>query len=327
MSSAPVPPALVRNVLGVWGADGERWLAGLPALRAEVSRAWDLRLGEPYQLSYHWVAPATRADGTRAVLKLGLPGADHLPVEAATLECWDGAGAVRLLAYEPGWGALLLERAEPGTMVRSLVPARDTEATAAILGVMRRLHSVSSADVRGTGPRGEDQRPGETALVPGKGLPDLESQGAAFAAHLRAFPGDDPLPRHLVERAGRLFDELCASAPARVVLHGDLHHDNVLRAEREPWLAIDPHGVVGDPGYEAGTMVHNPDPDRHEPELLALVPARIEQLADGMGQPVERIVAWAFVKAVLSEVWTAEEEGGEVGGRALDVALALLPRL
>jgi len=235
-----------------------------------------------------------------------VPGADHLPVEAATLECWAGAGAARLLAYEPEWGALLLERADPGTPASALVPGRDAEATAAILDVMRRLHA---------------------APVPDGILPDLESQGAAFAAHLRAYPGDDPLPRQLVERAGRLFDELCASAPSRVVLHGDLHHDNVLRAEREPWLAIDPHGVVGDPGYEAGSMVHNPDPDRRDDELLPLVPARVEQLADGMRQPVERIRAWAFVKAVLSEVWTAEGDGSEVGGRALGVAFHLSPRL
>jgi streptomycin 6-kinase len=327
MSSVAVPTALARNAVGVWGEEGARWLAGLPARRAEVARAWGLRLGEPYPLSYHWVESVTRSDGTPAVLKLGVPGADHLPVEAAALRCWAGAGAVRLLAYEPAWGALLLERAEPGTLASALVPARDTEATAAILDVMRRLHSISSADLRVAAPRREDQRLGETAPVPDGVLPDLESQGAAFAAHLRAYPGDDPLPRDLVERAGRLFEELCASAPSRVVLHGDLHHDNVLRTEREPWLAIDPHGVVGDPGYEAGSMVHNPAPERRDDELLALVPARIEQLADGMGQPVERIVAWAFVKAVLSEVWTAEGDGSEVGSRALDVALALLPRL
>lgn len=301
-----VPAVLERNVLGVWGADGASWLAGLPALRDDVARAWGLTLGEPYPLSYHWVAPATRADGTASVLKLGVPGADHLPVEAATLTCWGGAGAVRLLAYEPAWGALLLERADPGTPASALVPARDEEATAAILDVMRRLHATP---------------------VPDEGLPPLESQGAAFSRHLEVYPGDHPLPRALVERAGRLFDELCASATARVVLHGDLHHDNVLRAEREPWLAIDPHGVVGDPGYEAGSMVHNPDPDRRDEELLRLVPARVEQLADGMGLPVERVTAWAFVKAVLSEVWSAEEGPDAVGGRALDVALTLMPRL
>lgn len=304
--AAAVPAALRRNVLGAWGAEGADWLAGLPVLRERVARAWGLRLAEPYPLSFNWVAPAVRADGTRAVLKLGVPGADHLPVEAEALACWGGGGAVRLLAYEPAWGALLLERAEPGTPASALVPARDSEATGAILAVMRRLHAVP---------------------VPDKGLPALESRGAAFARHLEAYPGDHPLPRALVERAAGLFAELCASATARVVLHGDLHHDNVLRAEREPWLAIDPHGVVGDPGYEAGAMVYNPAPDRRDEELLALVPARIEQLAGGMGLPVERVTAWAFVQAVLSEVWNAEAGPDAVGSRALDVALRLLPHL
>jgi streptomycin 6-kinase len=110
------------------------------------------------------------------------------------------------------------------------------------------------------------------------------------------------------------------------VLHGDLHHDNVLRADREPWLAIDPHGVVGDPGAEVGAMLYNPDPSRRDPALVALVPARIEQLADGLGLPIERVVAWGFVQAVLSAVWTAEERGAATT-RALDVALALEPRL
>ena len=94
----------------------------------------------------------------------------------------------------------------------------------------------------------------------------------------------------------------------------------------EPWLAIDPHGLVGDPGYETGALLYNPDPERRDSALLALVPARIEQLADGLGLPTERVVAWGFVKAVLSEVWTAQGSG-TLGSRALDVARQLLPRL
>lgn len=134
------------------------------------------------------------------------------------------------------------------------------------------------------------------------------------------------MPRHLVERAARLFDELCADPSGTVVLHGDLHHDNILRATREPWLAIDPHGYVGDPGYEAGALLYNPDPEDRDDALLSLVPARVEQLADGLGLPPERVVAWGFVKAVLAEVWTAED-GGTPGDRPLDVALQLLARL
>jgi streptomycin 6-kinase len=128
-----------------------------------------------------------------------------------------------------------------------------------------------------------------------------------------------------VERAGALFDELCASAPARLILHGDLHHDNVLRSARG-WLAADPHGVVGDPGYDCGAMLYNPDPDRRDNDLLTLVAARIEQLADGYRMPVDRVIAWGFVMGVLSEVWTAQGTG-QPGSRAWDVAALLLPRL
>ena len=129
-----------------------------------------------------------------------------------------------------------------------------------------------------------------------------------------------------MERARHLFAELCATAPGRVVLHGDLHHDNVLSAGREPWLAIDPHGVVGDPGYEIGALLYNPDPTGDDDTVLDLVPARVEQLADGLGMPVERVVAWGFVQGVLSEVWTFEGDGTRTM-RSLRLAQRLEPLL
>lgn len=302
--SITIPPVLARNVVENWGDRGQRWLATLPALVDEMARRWELRVGPPYPLSFHWVAPVTRADGTAAVLKLGVP-AGHLAVEAQALRIFDGAGAVRLLAEDSARGALLLERADPGTPVTALVPRCDEAATAALIDAGRRLHQRPSA---------------------GCTLPELAAQRESFQAHLRRFPGDHPLPRRLVERADALFAELCASAPEPVVLHGDLHHDNLLRAGRAPWLAIDPHGVVGDVGYDCGAMLYNPDPSRREAGLLALVATRVEQLADGFGLSVDRVVAWGFVMGVLSEVWTAQG-GGVPGSRALDVANLLLPRL
>lgn len=300
-----IPATLRRNVLTVWGADGANWLGRLPALIGTLAVDWKLHIGAPFALSYHWVAPATRADGTAAVLKLGVPHRGHLVVEAAALREYDGHGAVRLLGFDEDRGALLLERADPGTPASTLVPHRDEEATAAAISVIRRLHFPPS---------------------PGSTLPDVVDQAADFVAYLREHPNGGPLPRHLVQRAAGLFDELPASAPARVRLHGDLHHDNILRATRESWLAIDPHGLVGDPGYDVGSWAFNPDPDRREAGLLALVPGRIEQLADGLAMPIDRVVGYAFVKAVLSEVWTAED-GGTPSSRALDVARLLEPRL
>jgi streptomycin 6-kinase len=140
--SITIPSVLTRNVVENWGDDGTRWLTALPALLDEVARDWQLTVGTPYLLSYHGVAPVIRADGTTTVLKLGVP-AGHLELEAQALRAYDGQGAVRLLAEDPRRGALLLERAEPGTPAAALVPRDDTEATAAIIEAGRRLHWTS----------------------------------------------------------------------------------------------------------------------------------------------------------------------------------------
>jgi streptomycin 6-kinase len=301
-----IPPQLTRNVSGAWGDAGREWLATLPATLADVLARWSLEPGEPFELSFHWVMAVTRADGTPAVLKLGVPTSEHLRVEAAALRAWNGNGAVRLLEHAPDQGALLLERAEPGIRAASLVPADDAAATSALLGAMHGLHATPP---------------------PASGVPDLRELAEDFATYLHRFPDGGRLPGRWVKTAARLFDELCDSAPARLLLHGDLHHDNVLRAERQPWLAIDPHGYVGDPGFDLGTLLYNPDPGSIRPDqTIGLLPSRLEQMTAGSGQPPERVVAWCFVMAVLSEVWTCED-GGEPDGKPLAVAEALEHRL
>ncbi|MEU7901636.1 aminoglycoside phosphotransferase family protein [Actinoplanes sp. NPDC049118] len=306
-----LPAVFTRNVATAWGEAGREWLAGLPALVDSVARDWRLTVGTPYPLSFNWVAPVRRADGSPAVLKLGVPTAAHLAQEADALSFFAGAGAgaAGLLDRDAGRGALLIERVEPGHTLRTLVREQDERATAVLVAMMRRLH-----------------RP----APPGLACAELTTYAEGFAAHLRRYPGDDPIPRRLVERAAGLFDELCASAPRRVVLHGDLHHENVLAGTREPWLAIDPHGLLGDPGYEVGAVLYNPF-DGDEP-VLDLLPARIEQFADGLDMDIDRVVAWGFVQAVLSEVWSSDGDGDGDGGaatpgQALDVALTLAPRL
>ncbi len=89
--SIAIPPALARNVVETWADEGVRWLARLPALLDEVARDWSLTLGRVYPLSFHWVTSVTRADGSTAVLKLGVP-AGHLSVEAAALHTYGGVG-------------------------------------------------------------------------------------------------------------------------------------------------------------------------------------------------------------------------------------------
>lgn len=109
-----ITEALARNVLGAWGKDGVRWLADLPRIMHELACDWQLTIGEPYELSYHYITAVTCADGTRAVLKLGVPGGGSLAEDAPALKAFAGRGAVRLLRSDLGRGALLLERITPG---------------------------------------------------------------------------------------------------------------------------------------------------------------------------------------------------------------------
>lgn len=254
------------------------------------ARRWGLELGPPFAPSYAWVAPAVRRDGGACVLKLGLePGP-----EAAALRAYGGDGAVRLL--DEDGGALLLERLAPGAELATLGPGRDDEATAIVAGLLARLWREPPAG--------------------GGGLTPL----AAYGADLEAAVPAGPLTAALLERGRAVFAALLASASAgAVLLHGDLHHHNVLSAGRSPWLAIDPHGLSGDPGYDVAPLLYNPlteaDPGR-------VAERRVRRLAAELGLDRDRLRAWGFAGAVLSEAWTAGATG-RPDGRALSVARAL----
>jgi streptomycin 6-kinase len=289
-----IPPLLVRNVEEYWPELSDSWLAALPALIDDISADWGLTLAEPHRMTIHWVSSVVLRDGARGVLKLGVPDG-HLDAEAEALRIFDGDGAARLLAEDPKRGAMLLEEIFPGTPVSDLDD--DEAATAILIETGRRLHRVPPEDCT---------------------LPHLSELSTYFANNRDRVV----VPRRMVERAAGLFAELCAKAPAEVVLHGDLHHDNVLASDGggTEWLAIDPHGFVGDPGYDGAAMLYNPNPENRDLALLHLVPRRIEQLAEHAD--LDRVVAWAYVMGVLSQMWS-----GEAPTRALDVANLLESRL
>lgn len=298
-----LPAGFAASVRRTWGDVGDAWLRVLPGVAAEVLRAWGLRPGPVFALARNWVSAVVLPDGGDAVLKLGPAAAGHLPAEIAALRAFGGNGAVRLLRHDADRGALLLERATPGTDAAGLVPADDEEATSGAVTALRALHVPAPQD--GT-------------------LPPLSTLTRALRDAART-PAPTHPPPEMVARAAALLTELEASAPPPVVLHGDLHHQNLLRATRSPWLAIDPHGAWGDPGYDVGAWLHNPM-SVPRAEVTGLVRRRTEHLADGLDLPLDRVIAWGYVKAVLSEVWFASE-GETVGTHALAVARVLEPLL
>jgi streptomycin 6-kinase len=119
-----------------------------------------------------------------------------------------------------------------------------------------------------------------------------------------------PLPIGLVDQAEALFAELIASMSEPVLLHGDLHHENILSANRQPWLAIDPKGLMGEPAYETGALLRNPMPRLLNMDRPGQVLARrIEQLSDHLELDRARIRGWALAQAVLAASWTLEDHG------------------
>ena len=298
-----LPGRFKQTVSSTWGEPGRAWLRDLPGLLDDCARRWSLTLAPPFpNLTFNYVTPALRADGTEAVLKVGVPNKE-LRTEAAALRAFDGRGSVRLLESGADAGLLLLERLRPGAVLTTLADeARDDEATAIAASVMRGLWCPAP---------------------PGHEFPTVADWGQGFARLRERFGGGTgPLPRAQVEESETLFAELLASSAPPVLLHGDLHHDNILSAGRSPWLAIDPKGLVGEPAYEVGALLRNLWPDRHtHRDPARLLERRAHQLAEELELDRARVRGWAVAQAVLSAVWGVEDNDDGWEGAIANAAL------
>ena len=137
--------------------------------------------------------------------------------------------------------------------------------------------------------------------MPPSTLPSLDEWTRSLE-HFVADPG--PLPLATLERAAALRRELVSDVPEPVLLHGDLHHANVLRSETRGWLAIDPKGVVGERAYDVVQFLFNPGP-----VTLETTRRRIDGFVERLNLDRRRVVAWAFVQSVVSACWTIEDNG------------------
>lgn len=221
----------------------------------------------------------------------------------AILDAFEGRGVVRV--YEYVEGAMLLERLSPGdSLVGVTLDGRDDQATEILVDVIGRISPGPSVDA----------------------VPTVEDWAKGFERY--ASSGDGQIPKHLFERAHRVYSELCASQSQPRLLHGDLHHYNVLLDSERGWLAIDPKGVVGELEYEVGAVLRNP---YERPELFtdpSTIQKRLERFACKLNLDARRILAWSFAQAVLSAIWSIED-GFPVGPRNpwITLADALRPML
>ncbi|AGL17326.1 aminoglycoside phosphotransferase family protein [Actinoplanes sp. N902-109] len=306
MTTVPADLPCVRELSRT--ADGRRWLATLPGLIEQVSDAFGLFPGPPlHGGSCSWVAPATLADGTSVILKIGWPHRE-MYAEPAALRLWDGHGAVRLFRHDPVRHALVLERCLPGEQLAAQVlPA--AEALRIGADVLRELWSAGV-------PEGRPAHPAETIET----LVDMAGDWGDLVAErmTRLRPGYD---RGLVAEGARLLHDLPASAPREVVLHGDFNPGNIL-SSGGGWVAIDPKPLIGDPAYDVPPLLgqvadphRQADPERTLRERTALLAAELDL------DPA-RIAGWSVARKVESALWRAHHGREDEG--AADMAVAAL---
>lgn len=285
--SLKVPGRLVANCQKA--PERLAWLDRLPDVLRNLERRWSLTLDAPFDgedVTCAWVATVALADGTSAVLKLGMPHMEGAH-ELQGLRFWNGDPTVRLLAADDELGAMLLERCVPGTALRALP---ELEQDLLIAKLLRRLWRSPSA-------------------------PHSFRRLSALTEHWRdeTLANAEHWPdKGLVREGLRLFEELPRTAPREVLLATDLHAGNVLRSEREPWLVIDPKPFVGDPAYDATQHLFN-----CAARLRSNAAGTICRLADLLGVDPERVRLWTFARAAAEPRDDWKRDGAMALARAI----------
>ena len=282
------PGRCASKIVDIHGETGKQWLERLPTTMAMCAEKWSLGILPPFrELSYNYVTPAITADGRQVVIKAGVPSRE-LAREIEALRAFDGNGIAQLVNADTDLGVMLLERLQPG---ESLADIDDDERlTHAAISVMRQLWTPAPTDHDFASVRGW--------------AGDLDDLRAHFEG------GCGPFPRDLVETAQGLFAELLDPAREGTLIHGDPHPQNILSAQRLPWLAIDPKGVVGDPLYDVATFACSLPWLSTESDQRRSLARRVDQLAEELGLDRQIIARWGLAQSVLSGWWSYEDHGG-----------------
>ena len=276
------------------GPDWAEWVERLPALLAGLLEEWELSSDGAMMHGFvALVAPVRTAGGRPAVLKVSFPD-EESEHEHLALQHWGGRGAVKLLRADPHRAAMLLERLHQ----ERLDEVWDLEACEIVAGLYSLLHIPALPQLR-----------------------PLTSYVDRWAGELEQLPRNAPLPRRLVEQAISLSrDFVTDPASTGTLIHGDLHYENVMAADRAPWLVIDPKPMSGDPHYELAPMLWNRfdelgSPQRHQSTRDGLR-RRFHTLVDAAGLDEDRARAWVVVREVLNAMWALQDAAREHRGRA-----------
>ncbi len=266
-----------QNIINLYGEKGRQWRENLPNLVTQLANTYGLSNLKPVNnLSYNYVLSGFQG-AQPIILKLGLD-IDGFKREAAALMAFLGFGVVEILSENNG--LLLLECAVPGISLKSYFPENDDQAINITANVIKRLHKAPIPSTHA--------------------FPHIKDWLAVLDSDLE-------IPLQTLQKAREIRDKLLKTAEPDVLLHGDLHHDNILQ-NGDDWLVIDPKGVIGEPAYEVAAFIRNPIPELlNHADAPNIIHNRVSRFANLLGIPAKRILDWCFVQAVLAWIWALED--------------------
>jgi streptomycin 6-kinase len=279
---------LINRYIFIHGENGKAWLKNFVDLRDQLRLRWSLEDPDPISdLKYNYLEYNRESTGRQVVLKIGYPH-QELKTEILALEFYNGKRAPKIIDNDPEIGALLLERIVPGYDLRFI--ENDDAGIQIACQLMKDLwkpHPMNSE------------------------FPTTEHWCQGFQRYLDQYPGSrGPLPEDLIQRAQLTTDSLLNDDQEQLLLHGDLHHMNILQAENDSWLAIDPKGVIGEAAFDLAPILFNPIEDLDKTaDLVTILKRRINIIKNETGLDIYRVLQWSFVRGVLSAVWEIEDGG------------------
>lgn len=269
-----------EKIINAFGPSGKAWIETLNQRVETYLQKWELTSEGPVDnLSYNFVLKVTDSYGTPLILKLGVPNFDTRN-EMVTLQTYNGDGCAKLLKSDPENGVMLLERIVPGTMLSA---ERDE------MAVLENYIEVWKA-IRRPVPNGTS-------------TPSLKHWFEGLARYRNA--GGGPISMEHVQLAEGFFQQVMETSNGLQLLHGDLHHENILYSKQKGWMAIDPKGVAGDPYFDVVSFLINQLESK--PDQKSILKQRVDTISEQLGLNRERLLKAAIALGTLYACWGVED--------------------
>ncbi|MBH0173418.1 hydrogenase expression protein HypB [Fictibacillus sp. 23RED33] len=277
--SYKLPDTFIKQITGVHGEKASEWLRHFEEMLADCEKIYNLHIQQTFNLSYNFVAPAIRSDGSEVVLKIVIDQKEF-EAELRALQLLSGESTVKVLAFEKERGIMILERIKPGQTLAEIED--DDQATIIAANVMKKLMIPAPVD---------------------SNLPTVIDRKNSLKRIYQNYNSYLPVSKATIEEALFITEGLNTSIEKTYLLHGDLHHYNIL-ANGDSWTVIDPKGLVGDREYEVVQYLLNKLPEQRMEEITE---KRIEIFVDVLNLNKERVLLRAYSHAVLATCWTIED--------------------